>query len=504
MTGCGKPASEIKINKDCSVPGTFQTYDAIDVSEIQKKIINTKFRFKTDCAQEYYDSFSEFPDYSMLSACPVKEAYDRTKKIQYPVIRKELQLMDKLPLDKSEFTELLLKNSHDNHKTGAVKASDDDIKWTAEQLCDALNQEFQRRGTEWLGDRIYAVDSMLSSMVIEQGTGLNLAATGDDGHIKIARALIDNDLTVTHEFEHILQLNPPELREKMGVERSFGFMHEFDDFDINPMIWYWYIESSAERIAAELKNELPQTYSTYIKYLDFFSAVSAAGGNDPADFPKLTQTSDAEEFFRTLGADTEEEKLDIISAFTAVEFICSAPKTGMDKFYEQHFGKEADKVTEEEIKLLNNNMKCQAAQTAGRLFWKNIIKNASSSELSAGDIFFLTASFEKILYNIAPLTSEYMKPFLETFTSQQDFFFDKLSEETDISSDEIREAYKAFTGKADIPEISSHFLPAEAKIEKWTPYRIDTLKNSDRITQWYVYYTYRRYKSSYEYLEDLK
>lgn len=357
------------------------------------------------------------------------------------------------------------KYKNENKYTMHGTLDDDYILSICEVICDTLKNELPKLNySDNLDDLSY---NILDLCIFKTPTTANAQIT-DDNCLIVSETQIANyaalngvdeqvtfKKTITHEIEHLIQKLSTQSKNDLNIERGYGFMYAFEDIEVNSMYWNWFIESSAEKLAASFYDIKPMSYTYMINYLNTLILVNSFDDNIKVDdVPRLTQQSNINEIFRLFGCSTEESKIELLNMMYAIEIIQIEPKDFFVK-YNNQLGREA---TDEEIIEIKIELKNSLCQTYTKYFYNNLSEKLTNSSILVSDIYKLIALYEADLnYHISYANQDrfaQIEVFMENYVSIQNEFFEQLSKQLGISIEEVRNSYEIYNTTITTPKKS--------------------------------------------------
>jgi len=396
----------------------------------------------------------------------VENAYQRYQTLPGYQGAVEHDIGSNLPLAPEKLFEIV-KANNTNYITNInpilkkFQLEDDYILWACEIICDTINRELPALGsTTMLAD----VDANLADLKIFKppAAGMANASVTDDNCMYISPVMVQNmvDLfgedadveVIVHETEHIIQKLSTETCDGLSVERGYGFCVSWEDQSVNSLDFNWFVEASAEKLATSLLEMEPITYKKLIGYLDTLTFLNILRGNAPKETPGLTQQSSLDRIFQLFGCETESERLELLEMLYAIELFQEEPDDFM-VLYAKRLGHEA---SEAELTKLEIELKNAACQTTAKYFYRNLSRLLTENQMTLREVFYLITVFESDLNLHISYSdesrSDAIRPFLESFVSLQQTFFDGLAEVLDLTPEELHEDFTAFHCRTEMPK----------------------------------------------------
>lgn len=466
--------------------GTYSSNEDVaepEFTESQKAVLAEKVSFSESL--ELKDLLGTIMEYTMLDVVPVAEAMERWYALPDVDDTPEYGYVNDLPLDPDELYERVNRNTDEWVRSGKAfggrKLNDEDMRFCCEQICNTMNREIPELEYE---DQLDDIDSMLHELTMfEDAGGMSNAAIFDDGSFHFSRAMCENmsiitdfegvvEQIVTHEAEHLMQKRALDDMEEMGLERAYGFMASWDDLEYDPLYCAWFIEASAERLASDFYGIDPITYETKVGYLDSFSVISVLSGYEHNSVPRLTQQQSLDRVFEMFRCSTEQEKLELLKAFYALEIIQEEPEEYMDHRADL-LGRD---ITDDDLVDMKLEMKADLLRTMSKYFYRSLGEFVSSNDVTFEELCFLIGGWEMdvhyhFTYTDSSVPAEYSDAFLEYYSELQLAFFDGLAASMGVSSEELMDTYQAYY--ASIP--SSMYDSIFSEQNSWNDVQIGCL-----------------------------
>lgn len=259
---------------------------------------------------------------------------------------------------------------------------------------------------------------------------------------------------ITHETEHLLQ-SACSCMEKKG-EYEIGNTNSYEDLDVNPLSYPWFIESAAETASSELYNMEPATYQSFINYKDSLALVVAINPNKSGDsIQNASFSKDEDALYKAFDASTLEEKKEVIKLMYSIEVLQETPEDFQAKYKEKYgIDLSADKV---ELEKMSQIQRVDIVKKLSLYFYKNLSKAMNNEKMSINDMFYVINLFESDIYNHLLYNEEdrvkTSKEFMDFYIPLQANLFNKIAKELGCQIDEIYDGlenysmYKLVDGK---------------------------------------------------------
>lgn len=251
-----------------------------------------------------------------------------------------------------------------------------------------------------------------------------------------------------HETIHLIQAASKLETQKEGYQKNTGLYFEWSDLKVNPLANQWFVEGAAERIMNEY-NEVSDdlvAYPNNVKSMDSITLSALIRPDvDSLTIPRLTMQQDFDKLFDLFNCQTDEEKQEVVNMLFSFEIIYN----GNQDFYNES-GRAYDNK-------LNYSLSSSICQTLTKNFYTNLYNSVSTGEENLSTIFSLISTFEADMNRITKFydTSkyEYNQDFIDMYVRIQDQFFQRISETTNMSKEEVYGMYSDYY--KSVPSLSS-------------------------------------------------
>lgn len=251
-----------------------------------------------------------------------------------------------------------------------------------------------------------------------------------------------------HETIHLIQAASELETQKEGYQKNTGLYFEWSDLKVNPLANQWFVEGAAERIMNEY-NEVSDdlvAYPNNVKSMDSITLSALIRPDvDSLTIPRLTMQQDFDKLFDLFNCQTDEEKQEVVNMLFSFEIIYN----GNQDFYNES-GRAYDNK-------LNYSLSSSICQTLTKNFYTNLYNSVSTGEENLSTIFSLISTFEADMNRITKFydTSkyEYNQDFIDMYVRIQDQFFQRISETTNMSKEEVYGMYSDYY--KSVPSLSS-------------------------------------------------
>jgi len=298
--------------------------------------------------------------------------------------------------------------------------------------------------------------------ISENNTSIVSIMEGENGYRNV----------LIHETMHILQLGCS--CEQIGNDgRRAGISVYWDDFLLNTTDWTWLVEGSAERNMCAITGGNAVSYQYKMDYIcSFTMALLLREQVQPDTIQTLCFYDDPQLLFDAFGAETEEERDEVLKLLITMEVLQAEPSefyrvlkeaTGQDP-------KENGQVKEE----FSFALKVPVCITLAREFYQNLAVFLQENTMPVDDLCFLLNLFEGHLnqhlnYN-SEAKAQINEPFLASYRAMRQALFDALTaEDPELDMQAYYSAYRVTTVDGQLngqlswlPEEKREFLSERA------------------------------------------
>lgn len=248
--------------------------------------------------------------------------------------------------------------------------------------------------------------------------------------------------TVKHESDHLIQVSYPKNDE---FKYNMGMSYSYNNLSVNPLYWQWYVEGSAEKLTLNKIDDSPFSYKDQVKGLESLTLATIADkDNDVADIEKLSLQKDLNKLFEYFNATTDNQKEEIIKMMFSYDIIFSNNKEFVDCA-------KAKKGSFDLMQLYDyqDELKGSICQTLTKIFYSNLSNSLVEQEMNLNDVYSLIRVFETEMCRISDYDNttktEINSNFVNSYSNIQNEFFNNLSTVTNMSNDEIKASYYAYS-----------------------------------------------------------
>lgn len=482
MTACGggkttpaatvEPVEEVPPSAaELAIEAFLAQYDGTEETAEDAALLDTPVSLTADSAAALLKTLAAAEVvYPYGDITDLQASYDRYLAMELPwTDDADYGGLSRIPLKDGELLEIVRANNEEFLAIRSIETSlyrpleDEYLQWVCEVLTDTFNRELTERD---FGAQLASIDWTISSLKILRGATMDNASVTRGALMQVNQAATDamsaiseNDLapymTITHEGEHLLQSVSVPAQEALGLDQGFGFCYSWEELPVNALYTSWFVEASAERLAAYFYDTEPATYATMISYLDSLTVLAALTGVEPIEVPRLSQQGTLEAVFDLFERRTEEEQMEFLNLLYAVQVIQQTP----DDFWESYTA-QTGKTRENEGELIEvqRNLKTAACLSMSRIFYEALAQLLSENTLTLREVFYLICSWEfdlNLHLGYADETRlDTASAFLEGYPAMQEVFFVALAEGMDVDAETLTGLYYAAHCRAHVPKTS--------------------------------------------------
>lgn len=251
-------------------------------------------------------------------------------------------------------------------------------------------------------------------------------------------------MTAIHEGNHLVQASSVKEREMEGYSKNVGIAYAWDDLAVNPLLYTWYTESSAEYLKNHQYGEGAETsaYENQVKALEALTlATVLKDGVDETTLAKVSLQSDLNELFAVFNCQTDKDKVEVLNMMYAFE-ICLNQPSEFTKFYKEKTGVALD------LYSYQDSLKSSVAQSLTKKFYENLASFSFQNDRTLKEIFSLIATFELEMSRFTKYSNDYYldtnESFLEMYKGVQNEYFTILSSSLNMSIDNLKNLYSTY------------------------------------------------------------
>lgn len=379
---------------------------------------------------------------------------------------RELILLSERPISAQRLLETARRNNEayfsEKHMEANTPLDDEYIAWICEVIADTLNLEFQNY--DFSTEVLYDLEYTLQNMCIFKGFSPALATIDFYGNLTANPSFISGqpgisgleyaeEMTISHEVEHLIQRASQVKRDALGVERLYGFCFIDPWLEVSSLSFHWLTEASAERLAADLYGGITTMYSSMVGYLDALS-LSQIFKEDMhiQAVPRLSQERSLDAAFSLFNCDTLKDQMEWLNMMYAIEIIQQEPE-GFIKLYEREvLGAES---TDDDIYELKIRLKEGICSTMSRYFYSNLTDRLTGSGITLEELFLIIAIWEADLNLHLSYDDESRYPligkFMGDYCAIQAEFFRHVSGSLDIPQEDIVDCFEVYAAQINVP-----------------------------------------------------
>lgn len=476
--GCGQTGASTKhISASAAVvePTSLATpTPEIDTSSYDNKPVlpydNTSASITSDDLAAFHSYLStinvnyEYEDFYGIDAALAKQN-------NTPVIKSDTHTCS-VPLKNGKFdadtmAEAIVRNNRaylnsdtvsDFKKSTYSELSSDDIRKMSSIIADALNAAIERNPSIDMEELQCVVgDLKMFSSVSTSIAYVNLdnCLAISPNMLKLATIIngdnenVERDVII-HESMHLIQKSCIDNQKDVEVT---GISRFYEDLDVNPLKWLWFIEGSAEKEMCNITGDPAITYKYKISYLDSLTMATMLKDNVSADqTEKICFQNDPEVLYQQFGCDTEDKKRELIKMMYTIDILQSE----REDFYNKYEAAYGSVDNDEKLVALQRKLKIPICETLTKEFFENLSTYMNANAITIDDMNYLLRTFEgdvnshldcsnpeKAADNIA---------FMDFYTAIQDEFFKTVAASSGSSYETILDRYNQYVPDAP-PEL---------------------------------------------------
>ena len=480
-TTVSQPVQEVKSEAQLAMEAVLTKYERTEESQEDQALLATEIQMPEEdlkMIQEYLAA--NIPAYPYEDLIQLEAAYERYLALERREESPGYGMISALPISGQEMLMHVKANNDAFLAVPSIENSmfrpleEEYLAWVCQVVADTVNQELSN--VEFGGQLASADWNLANLKILKGGTVANASYTsgalmqvrpsGADGMITLTGDEMAAHKTITHEVEHLLQNMAAPMQEALGVSQNYGFSYEWEDLEVNSLYCTWFIEASAERLAAAFYGSAPSTYKSMIGYLDSLTMPALLRGKSPIEVPRLSQQPYLETLFVFYDCQNEEEQWELLNLLYAIELIQVTP----DDFWEDYaaaYGLDAQAKNDADLAALRKSLKPPVCLTMSRYFYRDLSRLLAEDGMTLRELFYLMSMWEfdlsgHILYDDETRLAD-TEEFLAAYTALQDCFFGALSSSSGLTEEELKEAFAAYLCRCEVPRRS--FLKGD---EKWS------------------------------------
>lgn len=299
------------------------------------------------------------------------------------------------------------------------------------------------------------VSSEMILSISKNNTQIILRQKGEDGFSRV----------LTHETMHILQMGCT-CEQIENCSRRAGICLYWDDFTLNTTDWTWMVEGSAERLMCRLTGGDAITYQYKMDYLCSMTLSVLLREDVKADtMETLCLQSDPERLFAAFGAETEDQRDELLQMMITLQVLQMQP-TAFMLAYREETGVDLNE-DEEAFNQFCYSLKPAICQSLAGEFYENLAFCLQENEMRCNDLFFLLNLFESHLNQHLtfknPSKAEINRPFTDAYTALRGALFDALAQDNPGLDPAALYRQYAVNSQGDVLNAELGFLPEEKR-----------------------------------------
>ncbi len=253
-----------------------------------------------------------------------------------------------------------------------------------------------------------------------------------------------------HELMHLCHMGCRDI-ENSKDEWAVGGFRYYDDEKTNPLMWFWLEEGLAEMNKSYCLNVPYSTYKAkigYVSTVNFLLTIGSDAGSNPLE--KINFNFDIENMFALFGAETEEEKKEVIRLMYSIDVLQSE----LSDFYEvylEEFGVDLseDEEVEEDLRMC---VKSDIIEDFTKIFFRNLARQVNKGNVTLQDAYYLMKAYEsRICTHFSNKYYGYMvdgKHLYNSYLEMQNEFFKALSKDNNFTVGDLQTGFESYSMNA--------------------------------------------------------
>lgn len=244
------------------------------------------------------------------------------------------------------------------------------------------------------------------------------------------------EIVTKHECNHLLQGFYNEKYE------GYGMCYKFNDLDINPLYSKWLFEASAEKLVLNDYDDKMESinYADFVKNLDSLTlSIILKDEVNENSIASLMFQRDIDELFKLFGAETLEQKKEIIKMLYSIE---------LNSYTYTDFKESCEKYNNStDYSKYAELLKGSICTTLAKTFYKNLADTLDDIKVS--DMYSLISLYENDLSRMSWYSSKYNEytTFIEDYNDIQNDLFTVVADNLNIDTDYLIEGYNLYHNK---------------------------------------------------------
>lgn len=317
-------------------------------------------------------------------------------------------------------------------------------------LMDTLNYQLESGASIDLAQ----LDDNLSNLRIFRMTTQGSGMVTDDGIMAFNLEVIDTKqqqypnvdylrMTVLHEGNHLVQVSSVKERENEGYSRNLGIAYSWDDLRVNPLLYTWYVEGSAEYLKNyQFGYERTNNYENQVKSVEALAlATILKEGVNETTLAQLSLQPDLNKLFGQFNCKTDADRLEVLQMMYSFEIFLNQPSE-YSNFYKESTGHSLDTYN------YHDSLKASIAQTLSKQFYENLGAATVSNHYTLKDIFSIMSTFEIEMNRITRFSNtsyiESNSGFISVYKDIQLQYFELISKSLNMSVDDLVSLYNTY------------------------------------------------------------
>lgn len=248
-----------------------------------------------------------------------------------------------------------------------------------------------------------------------------------------------------HEAMHLVQKSCKDNEDKEKTSK-IGISQYWTDLKVNPLKWNWFYEASAEKEMCNLTGDSAVTYKYLISYLDSLSMATILNDNVKANqTERLCFQKNPERLYEQFNCNSIEEQKEIIKLMYTIDIL----QYEREDFYNQYNPIYGEIDSEEQLVVLQRNLKTSICETLTRKFYESLSSQMTKQSICIDDMNYLIRVFEADINSHLDCENKDKAqeniPFMERYLEIQNNFFQGIADSNQMLIEEVIENYNNYT-----------------------------------------------------------
>ena len=446
------PSNELIIQEqpETTTPSIGQATSTKKLEEAEEIILSEEFRISQDSNNTLQNFISSIHvDYPYANRYGIDEALAKYYSVKHPTITSN-EIINNGVIN-SGFYDAVKRNNEEYFQGEPFLSHKEMDKSVLTEITSYIRDYLNKLIKENPDIDLNVLDYTLKNLIIVQNNSAfgNAGVEFDQPLLWVNLGAIENSakntglnalkINMEHEATHLVKQNylPTDT-----YTYNFGLAYYFDELINNPLFWASFNEGICDAARAEIEESVGFYYNN-VKEIDAMVLATILKPDVEHDtVEKIGLQRDLDKFFDLFGADTMEEKREVISMMFAYELINPITMPLNDP-YIAIIGEGYKMDDRDALKVL---LKASVAQTLTKIFYTNLVDLVSTKNVELRDIFNLMSVMETEFNRISRFTYE-KEANVESLQNYHDIryaFLMTLSQNSEYSVDELETLFIAY------------------------------------------------------------